>query len=62
MAAKKSSNNVSKSTMNIFWMLAIGVGIFLVITGILSTDVDSWRALIMAVGMASFAGGIIGYK
>jgi len=58
MAAKKSSNNGVASLLSV---IAIGLGIFLTINGVLSTEIDSWRALFMAVGLGIFAGGIIGY-
>ena len=58
MAAKKTTN---KNVTNLIAMIAIALGIFLVINGVLSTEIESWRALIIAVGMGVFAGGIIGY-
>jgi len=56
MAAKKS-NNVN----GIVFLLAMALGVFLIISGVTSVDVDSWRSFLMAAGFASLIFGIIGY-
>lgn len=57
MAAKKSNDKV-----NVICMLALAVGIYLTINGVLSGQDDSLRALMMAAGLGIFAGGAIGYR
>lgn len=59
MAAKKST---SKNASNVGYLVAMAIGIFLIITGVTSADVNSWRAFLMAAGFFALIFGIIGYK
>lgn len=56
MATKKSSSNALS-------FVAIFIGIFLIITGVLTVDIDSIiRSLIMAVGFFGLVYGVIAHR
>lgn len=59
MAAKKSKNSMG---VTLLCTLAIAVGIYFVVVGVLSGDTDNWRSFMIALGMGIFASGTIGFS
>lgn len=58
MAKKKSSNNGAQYLIN---TLVVAVGIYLVVTGIMSDMSQSWSAFCIALGLGLQTTGTIGF-
>lgn len=59
MAAKKKSSNTS---MNLISILAMALGIYLVINGVLSVGDDTTRMLMLTAGLVAMITGVIGFR
>ena len=59
MAAKKKSSNTS---MNLISILAMALGIYLVINGVLSVGDDTTRMLMLTAGLVALITGVIGFR
>lgn len=59
MATKKSSKSNNLGTY-LLCLLAISIGIYIIVLGILSAETDTVRSVIIATGLGIFAGGVIG--
>jgi hypothetical protein len=59
MAAKKKSTNTS---MNLICVLAMALGIYLVINGVLSGATDTTRMLMLTAGLVAMITGVIGFR
>lgn len=58
MAAKKSTT----PNINILWLVVIAVSIYLIIYGVLSSNSDTQRSVMLALGLAGIVTATIGYK
>ena len=59
MAAKKKPTNTS---MNLICVLAMALGIYLVINGVLSGATDTTRMLMLTAGLVAMITGVIGFR
>lgn len=62
MAAKKSAKQTSSSSMNLICILAMALGIYLVVNGVLSAEDDTWRSLMLTAGLVAVITGVIGFR
>lgn len=57
--AKKQSSDLGQKVLNV---VLIAAGIFLVVTGILKNDAQSWQAFFITLGLVLQITGTIGFS